>query len=456
VVASPDQTILRPGEREWLSRTLGLDMSRPSPCFVRKRAAGDELTAANFIKVCHANEDQDAAGAGYVMVTVTELETGRKIATTTSMADHDSIFSSMYELTSEQISPAVVDLKRRSNSNVKCDGASAAVVAAAAANAAASASVLLGSSDDEVNVIAQAAPSPPASGLPLPTVPCYAGFRADGSMGLAFGGQAAKAYSRQKSIAAFHVDKIFDRASCNGWGDAFAFGDPSTANFAAQRRRELLCGQTEDIPILNFEAYILRADTATAAAASSDVSAADWRWLGAAFGGANMVSRRACYSYDLMNGDVPSESTPGNQFGKDCGASHMADDEMLVVSAVLSTGKHIFGRVFSKKWLDGNYTDPISFGVTATVTPPVVDPGAMLVELTGKRVYRNIFTERPVLRVEHDGGFSFQGAISFLPHKRIAYVVGLGVDSFVAEEDMVGRCRLTASKAEIKEHQNLS
>jgi len=64
-------------------------------------------------------------------------------------------------------------------------------------------------------------------------------------MGLAFGGQAGKPYSQQKSIAAFHVDKIFDRASCNGWGDAYAFGDPSSANFDAETRRELLCGKTE-------------------------------------------------------------------------------------------------------------------------------------------------------------------------------------------------------------------
>jgi len=76
----------------------------------------------------------------------------------------------------------------------------------------------------------------------------FSGFRADGSMGLAFGGQASKPYSQQKFIAAFHVDKIFDRASCNGWGDAYAFGDPSSANFGAQGRRQLLCGRTEAGP----------------------------------------------------------------------------------------------------------------------------------------------------------------------------------------------------------------
>ena len=61
-------------------------MSQPSPCFVRKR---DALTAANFINLCHAKEDP--GGIGYVLVTVTELETGRKIATRTIVADHDSM-----------------------------------------------------------------------------------------------------------------------------------------------------------------------------------------------------------------------------------------------------------------------------------------------------------------------------------------------------------------------------
>jgi hypothetical protein len=61
-------------------------MSQPSPCFVRKR---DTLTAANFINLCHAKEDP--GGIGYVLVTVSELETGRKIATRTIVADHDSM-----------------------------------------------------------------------------------------------------------------------------------------------------------------------------------------------------------------------------------------------------------------------------------------------------------------------------------------------------------------------------
>jgi hypothetical protein len=37
----------------------------------------------------HAKEDKD--GIGYVLITVTELETGRKIATRTIVADHDSM-----------------------------------------------------------------------------------------------------------------------------------------------------------------------------------------------------------------------------------------------------------------------------------------------------------------------------------------------------------------------------
>ena len=325
-----------------------------------------------------------------------------------------------------------------------------------------------------------------------------------------------------------------------------------------------------DVLILNFEAYILRIDTAT-----SDVSAEDWTWLGDAFGGADMATRRECYSYDLRRGDLPYELTPGNErrhllsegvqdvpeelifsaateseesvesvesvntrhllggapppprrfrrapspapvpppadrmalcycnryldlrnkfcggrqcstftqsnecgahwnsagmtedrlwgcindsemakieadkllaiqkkewvpkFGKKCAASQMADDEMLVVSAVLSTGKHIFGRVFNKKWFEGHYTDPVSFGKN----PAVVDPGAMLVELTGKRIYRNIFTAQRVLSVEDDWGYSFKSAISFLPHKRIAYVEGVGFESFVNEKDMALRHR---------------
>jgi len=198
VVASPDQSILRPGERKWLGQTLGLDLTKPSPCFVRKR---DTLTAANFINLCHAKEDQ--GGAGYVLVTVTELLTGRKIATRTIVADHDSMFTSMYELTTEQISPAVVDMKQRLNPDVKCDGASAAASAAAA---------FLGSSEDDAIALTlpddaegavarthrqllggaqptrwrrgrkpaapaavrvRAAPPPPAG--VAPTVPCYSG-----------------------------------------------------------------------------------------------------------------------------------------------------------------------------------------------------------------------------------------------------------------------------------------
>ena len=594
VVASPDQTILRPGERKWLGQTLGMDMSRPSPCFVRKR--GDELTAANFIDKCHAKEDQE--GVGYVLVTVTVLETGRKVATRTIVADHDSMFTSMYELTTEQINPAVVDLKQRLNPNVRCDGASAASESASASNSASASATtsahlgafaavegetagvagartrtrtqrqLLGgpqpghqfSAPVAVSVNARAAPPPPAGGLPV--APCFSGFRADGSMGLAFGGQAAKSYSLQKSIAAFHVDKNFEKASCNGWGDAYAFGDPSTANFGDERRRQLLCGQTEDVPILNFEAYVLRIKSFT-----SDVSAADWSWLGGAFGGADMATRRECYSYDLRRGDAPYELMPGNErpmrqeaenataaaspesaagrrllggdapppaptlapvpapadlialcycnryadlrnalcdgkqcttfaqgnacashwntvgwnevtgrnattgvketrlwgcitaadmatieaakvlalqtkewvpeFGKQCAGTHMGEDEMLVVSAVLSTGKHIFGRVFNQKWFQGHYTDPVDFGVN----PPVVDPGAMLVELTGRRIYRNIFTEKPVLSVDRDWGYSFNNAISFLPHKRIAYVEGVGFESFLDEKDMALRHR---------------
>ena len=126
------------------------------------------------------------------------------------------------------------------------------------------------------------------------------------------------------------------------------------------------------------------------------------------------------------------------EFGKKCAASHMADDEMLVVSAVLSTGKHIFGRVFaSSKWFKGHYTDPVSSGEN----PAAVDPGAMLVELTGRHIYRNIFPERPVLSVNDHWGYSFQNAISFLPHKRVAYVEGVGFESFVDEEDMALRHR---------------
>ena len=125
------------------------------------------------------------------------------------------------------------------------------------------------------------------------------------------------------------------------------------------------------------------------------------------------------------------------KFGKMCAPSQMADDEMLVVSAVLSTGKHIFGRVFNKKWFQGHYTDPVNFGKN----PAVVDPGAMLVELTGRRIYRNIFTEKRVLSVDDDWGYSFQSAISFLPHKRIAYVEGVGFESFVDEKDMALRHR---------------
>ena len=295
------------------------------------------------------------------------------------------------------------------------------------------------------------------------------------------------------------------------------------------------------------------------------MNAEDWTWLGDAFGGADMATRRECYSYDLRRGDLPYELTPGNerrhllsedvqdvqeevllpeatesaesvesattrhllggspparpppyvapvpppadrmsicycnryadlrtkycggrnchsfsqgnqcaahwnsagmnenrlwgcitasqmakieadkllviqkrewvpQFGRRCAPSKMADDEMLVVSAVLSTGKHIFGRVFNKKWFQGHYTG--SFG-----NKPVVDPGAMLVELTGRRIYRNIFTEKSVLSVDDDWGYSFQGAISFLPHKRIAYVEGVGFDTFVDEKDMALRYR---------------
>jgi hypothetical protein len=78
-------------------------------------------------------------------------------------------------------------------------------------------------------------------------------------MGLAFGGQAGKPFSQQKSIAAFHVDRIFDKASCNGWGDAYAFGDPSSANFAAEGRRELLCGQTEAGPFTERRALFVSA-----------------------------------------------------------------------------------------------------------------------------------------------------------------------------------------------------
>jgi len=353
VVASPDRTILRPTERKWLGQTLGLDMSQPSPCFVRKR---DQLTTANFINRCHAREDQ--GGAGYVLVTVTELETGRKIATRTIVADHDSMFTSMYELTTEQISPAVVDMKLSFKSNVTCDGASDASAAAAAA----ARSALLGTSHDDTNALtlggrasagagvgartqrqllggapapaakhaptvsARMAPPPPSSETPIST--CYSGFRADGSMGLAFGGQSVKAYSLQKSIAAFHVDKIFDRASCNGWGNAYAFGDPSTANFGAERRRELLCGQTEDVPILNFEAYVLRIDSET-----PDLSDEDWTWLGDAFGGADMSSGRECYSYDLRRGDSPYELMPGHEFYQ---SRHL-------LSAEAATGRHLLG-----------------------------------------------------------------------------------------------------------------
>jgi hypothetical protein len=355
VVASPDRTILRPTERKWLGQTLGLDMSQPSPCFVRKR---DQLTAANFINRCHATEDQ--GGVGYVLVTVTELETGRKIATRTIVADHDSMFTSMYELTTEQISPAVVDMKLRFKSNVTCDGASDASAAAATA----ARSALLGSSQHDTiplslagrdgtgagartqrqllggkapapaakhapTVSARMAPPPPSGEILTST--CYSGFRADGSMGLAFGGQSVKAYSLQKSIAAFHVDKIFERASCNGWGNAYAFGDPSTANFGAERRKELLCGQTEDVPILNFEAYVLRIDSET-----PDLSAEDWTWLGEAFGAADMSSGRECYSYDLRRGDSPYELMPGHEFYQ---SRHLLSAE----AATGGTDRHLLG-----------------------------------------------------------------------------------------------------------------
>ena len=305
VVASPDSTILRPRERTWLGETLGVDLSQPSPCFVRKSMTTEGLTTANFVEKCHAKEDPEAGP--YILVTVTELETGRKIATRTIMADHDNMFSSMYELTTEQVSPAVVDLKMRSNPDVRCDGASRASTSAFAMD-----SARLGFADVEMereereNFISATAkierrsllgsgggssrvstPPPPGKAM----YNCFAGFRAESNMGLAFGGEASKSFSSQKNIAAFHIDKIFEKASCNGWGDAFAFGDSDTANFDDARRRELLCGKTADVPILQFEAFIFRLENTI-----SNVLNDEWQWLGEALGGTDMSSRREFYS----------------------------------------------------------------------------------------------------------------------------------------------------------------